>query len=390
MKRYLKLFLFPFILSVAVTYASDQSGEKIDYSMLPAVSMSKATTAVLLDITRTSSRLIASGEFGIIIYSDDNGQNWQQAKVPVSVTITSIFFLNDQLGWATGHQGVVLHTKDAGESWQIQLTGVEATQIIIDTAEKYKALWEQNLATKNLPEGMTEDDFSLQIDDIAFLIEDKQKALEDGPSEPFFDVWFSSENTGYAIGAYGFLFATTDGGKSWSLDPSYLTNVDKFHFYTFVPFDRENLFLIGESGLVWHSHNTGQTWNKIEMPYDGSFFGGLKTSDNALLAFGLRGNIYKTTDLGKTWIKTKTDHSSSIMGGVQVDKNRIAFVGSDGALLISDDNGKSAQAYTLPKRITNTALIPQAAKPNHHAVSFTIVGKQGIQTYSLDTAKQAK
>lgn len=385
MKRYLRLFLFPLILSIATTHASDQSRKEVDYSMLPAVSMSKATNAVLLDIAKTSSRLIASGEFGLIIFSDDDGKTWQQAKVPVSVTITSVFFLNDQLGWATGHQGVVLHTKDAGSTWEVQLTGIKATETIIQTAKKYKKQWEQDLTDKNLPEGMTEDDFSLQIDDITFLIEDKQRALEDGPSEPFFDVWFSSESHGYAIGAYGFLFNTTDGGENWSIDASYMTNVDKFHFYTVVPLDHDNLFLIGESGLIWRSSDTGKTWSKVETPYDGSFFGGLKTADNALLAFGLRGNIYKTKDLGQTWIKANTSHNSSIMGGVQIDQNRIAFVGADGALLISHDNGESAKAYTLPKRVTNMALIPQS-KVINGATSFTIVGKQGIQTYSLNTA----
>lgn len=391
MKRYLKLFLFPFILSVSSTHAGDQSAKKVDYSMLPAVSMSKSTQAVLLDITQTSSRLFATGEFGLIIYSDDNGKSWEQAKVPVSVTITSIFFLNDKQGWATGHQGIILHTKDAGESWELQLTGSEATKIIIETAQQYEKQWQDDLNAKKLPDGLTEDDFSLQIEDLTFLIEDKQKALADGPSEPFFDIWFSSADTGYAIGAYGFLFSTKDGGKSWSLNPSYLTNIDKFHFYTFVPFDNNNLFLIGESGLVWHSSDTGETWEKRDTPYDGSFFGGLKTQDNALLVFGLRGNIYKTTDLGKTWTKSQTQHTSSIMGATQVDQSRIAFVGSDGSLLISDDNGSSANAYTLPKRITNTALISQKnpqQKANTSNPSFIIVGKQGIQVHSLDAVSE--
>lgn len=386
MKRYLKLFLIPFILSVTTTYASAQNAKQIDYSMLPAVSISNATDAVLLDLAKTSSRLVASGEFGLIIYSDDNGQSWKQAKVPVSVTITSIFFLNDQLGWATGHQGVILHTKDAGETWELQLTGAKATELIISTAQEQKAQWEKDLAAKTFPEGLTEDDFALQIDDIAFLIEDKQRALEDGPSEPFFDIWFSSKDAGFAIGAYGFLFKTTDGGKNWSLDPSYLTNVDKFHFYTFVPFDSNNLFLIGESGLVWHSENTGQTWNKVDTPYDGSYFGGLKTSDNALIVFGLRGNIFKTKDLGKTWIKTATDHTSSIMGAVQTGQHSIAFVGSDGALLISENNAESAQVHTLPKRITNTAILSQFPESDAKS-SFIIAGKQGIQKHNLDTEK---
>ncbi len=54
------------------------------------------------------------GERGIVLLSDDAGVSWRQAKVPVSVSLTAVQFVDAEQGWAVGHLGVVLHTQDGG------------------------------------------------------------------------------------------------------------------------------------------------------------------------------------------------------------------------------------------------------------------------------------
>ncbi len=55
----------------------------------------QAARSVLLGLARAGDRLVAVGERGIILYSDDNGANWQHELAPV---------------W-TGHSGL------AREAW---------------------------------------------------------------------------------------------------------------------------------------------------------------------------------------------------------------------------------------------------------------------------------
>ena len=103
-----------------------------DLLLLPAVKSPRATGSVLLDVTRAGQRLVAVGERGHVLYSDDNGQNWQQGAVPVSVTLTAVHFPGAQKGWAVGHDGVVLHSQDGGENWS-DLQTIVGTGVVTGT-----------------------------------------------------------------------------------------------------------------------------------------------------------------------------------------------------------------------------------------------------------------
>ena len=79
-----------------------------------------ASQSLLLDITKINpSTLVAVGERGHILLSSD-GQQWQQASVPVQSTLTAVYFVDETHGWAVGHDATILATIDGGLSWQIQ------------------------------------------------------------------------------------------------------------------------------------------------------------------------------------------------------------------------------------------------------------------------------
>jgi len=81
----------------------------------PAIMVKAPTKVLLVAITRApDNRLVAVGEHGVAIYSDDNGTSWTQASVPVNVTLTCVSFATAKIGWAAGHYGVVLNTQDGG------------------------------------------------------------------------------------------------------------------------------------------------------------------------------------------------------------------------------------------------------------------------------------
>ena len=83
-----------------------------------AVKSKLANEALLLGVTRAGKRLVAVGEYGDILLSDDEGQSWHQAKkVPTTVTLTAVDFVDDKTGWAVGHDTVILKTEDGGETW---------------------------------------------------------------------------------------------------------------------------------------------------------------------------------------------------------------------------------------------------------------------------------
>lgn len=69
--------------------------------------------------------LYEKGTGGIIIHTTD-GYQWSKQNNPDDQdrTLTDVFFLNDQEGWAVGNIGIILHTTDGGNNWQIAGDGL--------------------------------------------------------------------------------------------------------------------------------------------------------------------------------------------------------------------------------------------------------------------------
>ena len=60
---------------------------------IPAQMSKHSSKSVLLSLTRAGNRIVAVGERGYILISDDNGITWLQVTVPVSVALTSVFLI---------------------------------------------------------------------------------------------------------------------------------------------------------------------------------------------------------------------------------------------------------------------------------------------------------
>ena len=64
----------------------------------PSISVRNPAGVFLVAVASAGNRLVAVGEEGVIIYSDDNGQSWTQAQVPVSVNLTCVRFATPMQG----------------------------------------------------------------------------------------------------------------------------------------------------------------------------------------------------------------------------------------------------------------------------------------------------
>src|SRR5690606_16224119 len=74
----------------------------------------------------------------------------------------------------------------------------------------------------------------------------------------FYDVDFGGEDklTGWAVGTYGRIVHTTDGGKTWSEQSA----DTKEHLRTVVVRDKEGVAAAGEHGVVLLTGDAGKTW----------------------------------------------------------------------------------------------------------------------------------
>ncbi len=277
----------------------------------PALTSVKAERSTLLAVTRAGNRLVAAGERGIILTSDDNGDSWQQAKVPTSVNLTALHFVDEQRGWAVGHMGLVLHSEDGGLNWHKQLDGVEAARLAVEAVRD------------------SGDERAIRLAD--YLV-------SDGPDKPFFDIYMDAQGRGFAVGAFNLIFRTEDGGKQWHYWSHRVKNPFGLHLYG-ITRQGEDFIIAGEQGMLLRSQDGGEHFLPLEPPYEGSWFGILASRDGALLIYGLRGNAYVSQDGGETWQPCETGSRAGFSDAVQLADGRIVLANQAGQLYASADDG---------------------------------------------------
>ncbi len=282
---------------------------------------------LLLDVVQVpdSKRVIAVGEQGSIIFSDDEGLSWQQAKAPVSVLLTAVQMVSARDGWAVGHDGVILHTRDSGLSWELQQSGQDLLQVQLSGLSQAR---ENASATGDLER---EDELSWQMDDI-------QIALEEGAMPTLLDLFFMDEQRGLVAGAYGRLFYTSDAGKTWSSLGYKLPNPDRLHLNSLLLTRNGRLLVAGEAGLLVYSDDLGESWESAHSPYEGSFFA-LVENDHLYL-LGLRGHLFSSED-GLDW-QSEPLATEATLNAAVVSSGQLYLLGQGGLLMRKRSDGFAA------------------------------------------------
>lgn len=326
------------VLIGALGWLSASHGSPTEFALLPALKSDLAEQSLLLDIASSGNRLLVGGELGQILYSDDDGQTWIQADVPISLAITSVAFAGPGQAWATAHDGFLLSSADNGATWQVKLTGSDVAQLSISALEARIEAQESAVAEAT-PEAR--EDLEWALDDSLFALEEAMAAVDEGMTSPMLSVWFANDRDGYALGAYGVFLRTRDGGETWVMDSNRLDNPDKYHLYDIVSSSAGTLLVAGEAGTLLRSLDDGSSWQRVQAIYPGSFFGAVAASDGSLLTFGLRGNVFRSTDEGESWARVNTGDQRTLMCGVASDNGTVVLAGSAGAVLYSADGGAS-------------------------------------------------
>lgn len=327
-------------LPVVAQEAVSLAPAPIDPLARPVEPMPLADQSLILDLARSGTRIIAVGERGHILHSDD-GTTWTQStQVPLRSTLTAVAAIGDQ-AWAVGHDGVILHSSDGGISWEIQRRDPRGQPA----------------------EGVDPGD-------------PRQGA-------PLLDVYFVDAQNGFAIGAYSLFLHTSDGGAHWNgsriiLEPeaepaeetaaaeeapnthsdndfeSSVFSADELeigqesdpHLNAIARTGGGHYVIVGERGAVFRSVNGGATWIRSQLPYDGSMFGIIGFEDLRVLAFGLRGHVFESHDLGVNWNEIPSGSELSLMGGAALESGGAVIVGANGIVLRRADASAPLTRHT--------------------------------------------
>lgn len=321
----------------------------------PAQPTRLPTTTQLSAITRAGSRLVSVGVRGLIVLSDDDGRTWRQVASPVSSDLVAVRFVSARQGWAAGHGGVILVSGDGGERWVKQLDGRMSAGLLAAHFARLAAAGDARAAR---------------------LRKEVERNYENGPEMPMLDLWFENEQRGWAVGPFGTILGTRDGGRTWV---SWIEKVDsdKMLHYNAVRGVGGDVYLASEQGTLFKLDRARERFAPLATGYKGSFFGVIGTRD-CVIAYGLRGSAYRSRDGGASWQRLTTGVPGGLTGASLLDDGRLLFVSQDGRLVISGDQGDSFKPVPVRRPGLFTDVAPAA---DGRAV---LTGLGGVQRASLE------
>lgn len=279
-----------------------------------------AARSLLLDAARAGNRLVAVGDRGHVLLSDDEAKTWRQVIVPTRAMLTGVSFGDASHGWAVGHDGVILATRDAGETWTRQ-----------DPGDDLDTVW--------------------------------------------LDVFFSDARIGLVVGAYGKAHLTFDGGESWK--PA-APPPDELHLNHIAPTGTDRIYVAGEAGTLLTSTHAREGWRQLDVPYDGSLYGTLLLDDSHLLIYGLRGRVFASDDAGESWTARETQTPVLITAGLKLRSGVIVLAGLGGNFHLSRDGGRTFAHWQPADYTGGVSALLEAADG-----ALVAIGEQGAARLQL-------
>jgi photosystem II stability/assembly factor-like uncharacterized protein len=268
------------------------------------------------------SRIVAVGDHGVILLSDDGSTYRQARSVPTRTMLTSVFFIDRNTGWAAGHDGVVLKTSDGGENWHL-------------LRQQY------------------------------------------GQEQPILSIWFGDANNGLAVGLFGMALSTADGGVTWNeLKLSSGDAADR-HLYRILATPSGALLITAEAGTVFRSDDGGKHWDVIDSGEKGSLWSAVAFSDNGVntvVAVGMRGHITRSSDDGRTWQAVASGTTQSLTDITRLAGQDLAIGGMGGTILASSDGGRHFAPARGAGDEAITALLKVPAAGTARLALFSLSG----------------
>jgi photosystem II stability/assembly factor-like uncharacterized protein len=244
----------------------------------------------------------------------------------------------------------VLHTKDRGDTWTRQLDGNAAAALALRAAEaRVRAAPDDAVARASL--------------------RDAQRLVNDGADKPFLDVHFADVDHGLIVGAYGLIFHTDDGGRTWQPWIDRLDNPKGLHLNA-IRAVGDLVYLAGEQGLFFRSTDAGRSFQRVQTPYSGSYSVVAITAEGDLVLGGLRGNAYWSRDQGRSFARVDVPIPISFSAVAVLADRSIVFGNVAGDLLRSVDGGRSMRP-TSARRIAPIAALAAGADGSLIAVGMT-------------------
>lgn len=377
--------------------------------------------------TGDSAKIILVGDQGTIVSTTKKGTDVEIPISPVTVDISKVVFFTDLLGFATGPGGTLLKTTDCGETWSLVIQPFERDLLTIALGKDSTIYLggEVGGLIKTPDFGNTfspvQTGFLLNLTDVAFLDDSFGIAsphrygvavgsfgsilrTEDGgniweqvppvttdpmeavtaPTKPGFGskLWMA----GGKFGSFGRIYFSEDSAKTWKPQPVF----SQFKFFGITFCDSLNGFVVGLGGVIFCTKDGGTTWTQKTSPSNNWLLDVAMPSDSCIFIAGGFGTMLKSRDGGNTWTTQTTNTQEWLTSVAFMDDSFGIATGNHGVILRTQDSGNTWEDIS-PENITfdftDVSLFNNqrfANKTDAKEVGVTAVGHNGTIMYSED------
>ena len=257
-----------------------------------------------------------------------------------------------------GDRGVILLSDDQAKTWRQALEVPTRATLTAVFAVDEKNLWavgHWGVILKSVDGG---EHWSLNHSDLE-------------RDQPIFTVWFADAQHGVAAGLFSLLMVTDDAGQTWTnvklpvASDKVKSDLNLFQLFSAKTGD---VWLAAEQGMVYHSADRGHSWDVVATGNIGTFWSGLVLADGSLLVGGLEGKMFRSTDHGKSWTQIANELKSSVTDLVQLPTGEVLALALDGISGISKD---SREHFELRPVLDSRSFTAAVVNDKNQAVLFT-------------------
>lgn len=159
------------------------------------------------------------------------------------------------------------------------------------------------------------------------------------------DVFFQDESSGWIVGQQGLILETKDGGKNWTISQ----NNKKYHLFSLGHND-DSVFAVGELGTILYKGKTENEWKSMALGEDIILNKIVFLNNNIGWICGEFGLLLKTESGGKTWTKIETipgKEEEPFIYSVAFRNEKEGVITLPGnKVMLTDDGGQSWKVFT--------------------------------------------
>lgn len=191
------------------------------------------------------------------------------------------------------------------------------------------------------------------------------------------DMYFASDQVGYAVGLYGGIVKTIDGGSNWVVQQSPTQNGQLYGVF----FTDDNHGIAVGDGIILRTSNGGVNWS-LDESFQQSLYAVKFIDDNTGYISGSN-VLLKTTDGGNTWapVRSNITNAGTSFYKVVFTDSQTGFLASGKGLYKTNDGGNFWAIQSSTKGLlvsdvdfvtgTQAGVLVQSGSPNIRQTRIT-------------------